>query len=106
MPPVPTIMPVDPAALIAQLRTELPAMPIGVAAPHATFSSMLLDGVKRTNVHLLEAERLVSAFATDDSIPVHQITFALEQSRQNLELMMQVRGRLLDAYQQFMSMQL
>lgn len=106
MPPVPNIMAIDPAALIAQLHAGQPAV-ASTAAPHGvSFSEMLLGGAERTNASLLQAEHLVTAFATDDSIPVHQVTFALEQARQNLELMMQVRGRLLDAYQQFMSMQL
>ena len=106
MPQIPNIMPVDPVALITQLRTEPPTVPVDVGTQRASFSDMLLNGVKQTNARLLEAEQLVSAFATDDSIPVHQVTYALEQSRQSLELVMQVRGRLLDAYQQFMGMQL
>jgi len=101
VPPIPAIMPtppVPPSPLAGIVGTP--------ATRHTSFTDLLLGGIESTNAKLVEANRLVTAFATDDTIPVHQVTFALEQARQSLELMMQVRGRLLDAYQQFMGMQL
>jgi len=49
---------------------------------------------------------MVKAFALDDSIPVHQVTFALEEARLAVELAMQVRTRLLESYRELMNMQL
>ena len=81
--------------------------------PHAagptragSFSSMLLDGVAQANQTLIDAEAATTAFVTDDSIPLHQVTYALEQARMSFELMMQVRNRLTEAYQEIMRMQL
>jgi flagellar hook-basal body complex protein FliE len=77
------------------------------AAPTAaSFSQMLLNGVDSVNQRMVNADGMVRAFALDDSIPVHQVTFALEQARLSLELMMQVRARLVEAYQRVMEMQL
>lgn len=73
---------------------------------HASFASMLADGVDRVSANVTQADSLVRAFALDDSIPVHQVTFALEQARLSLELMLQVRSRLVEAYQQLSNMQL
>jgi flagellar hook-basal body complex protein FliE len=67
---------------------------------------LLENGVNDVNAKLMQSDQLVRAFALDDSIPVHQVTYALEQSRLSLELMMQVRNRLIDSYQQLMNMQL
>jgi len=58
------------------------------------------------NANLLNADKLVHDFALNDAMPVHQITFALEQARLSLNLMMQVRNRLVESYQQLMNMQL
>lgn len=99
--------------------TVLPIAPIGgedlVAAtpavagpqgPAGAFARMLLDGTEQVNRTVLEADRMVQAFAVDDSVPLHQVTFALEQARLSTELMMQVRQRLLEGYQELMRMQL
>lgn len=81
-----------PAALPAKVETR-------------SFTDMLLHGVETTNAKIVEADRMVAAFAVDDSIPVHQVTFALEEARLSLELMIQVRNRLIESYQQMMNMQ-
>jgi flagellar hook-basal body complex protein FliE len=93
--------------------------PIGVAAfdPLAglqgsasavggAFSRLLTDGLQKVSDDALNANRLVHDFALNDAIPVHQVTYALEQSRLSLSLMMQVRNHLVEAYQQMMNMQL
>jgi flagellar hook-basal body complex protein FliE len=71
-----------------------------------SFSEILSKGIEATNSKLVEADRLVTQFAVDDSIPLHQVTYALEQARMSFELMIQVRNRALEATQQLMNMQI
>lgn len=78
-------------------------------AEHSTatsFSQVLLAGIASVDRNVAVADAEVRAFATGDSIPVHQVTFALEQARLSLELMLQVRTRLVEGFQQIMNMQL
>lgn len=70
------------------------------------FARMLLDGVEAVDGKMIEADRLVAAFAVDDSIPLHQVTFALDQARLALDLMLTVRSSLVESYQDIMRMQL
>ena len=79
--------------------------PVQVAGTQMSFDEMLKAGIQATDTKVAEADRLVQAFALDDSIPAHQVTFALEEARLSLELMLQVRNRLLEGYQQIMNMQ-
>ena len=72
----------------------------------ASFADILLDGIDGVSTKVANADQLVKAFILDDSVPVHQVTYALEQARLSLELMIQVRGRLVEGYQQLMNMQL
>lgn len=72
----------------------------------AGFSQMLLEGIRSVDAKLAAADAQVRAFALDDSIPVHQVTYALEQARLSLDLMLQVRARLIEGYQQIIAMQL
>jgi flagellar hook-basal body complex protein FliE len=71
-----------------------------------SFSEILSKGIEATNSKLVEADRLVAQFAVDDSVPLHQVTYALEQARMSFELMIQVRNRALEATQQLMNMQI
>lgn len=72
----------------------------------ASFAEILFGGIDKVSQKLVEADAQAKAFALDDSIPLHQVTFALEEGRMALELMIQVRTRLVEAYQQIMQMQL
>jgi flagellar hook-basal body complex protein FliE len=74
--------------------------------PHAiSFEQMLRNGIETTSSRVADANRLVTAFAVDDSIPAHQVTFALEEARLSLEMMIQVRNKIIEGYQQIMNMQ-
>jgi flagellar hook-basal body complex protein FliE len=55
---------------------------------------------------ITRADEMVKRFAVDDSVPVHQVTYALEEARLSIELAMQVRTRLVEAYRDLMNMQL
>jgi flagellar hook-basal body complex protein FliE len=95
-------------AAIEAIRSQgvLPtALPSALPTSSASFADILQRGIATTNTKLLEAERKVTAFALDDSVPAHQVTFALEEARLSLELMIQVRNRMIDGYQQIMNMQ-
>jgi flagellar hook-basal body complex protein FliE len=76
-----------------------------IATPQA-FASLLTDGLADVEAKVAQADSLSRAFVLDDSVPVHQVTYALEQARMSLELMLQVRSRVIESYQQLMTMQL
>jgi len=99
VPPIAAIGAADP---LQATQTALPTGPMG----GASFSQMLLSGIDRVDQKLVHADAMAKAFALDDSIPLHQVTFALEEARLSLELMLQVRSRLVEGYQQIMGMQL
>lgn len=71
----------------------------------ASFDQLLQQGIKATDTRIAEADRLVTAFTLDNEIPVHQVMFALEQARLSLEMMVQVRNRVVEGFQQIMNMQ-
>lgn len=100
-----TVAPVT--AITAALDLNVAAAPAPAPALRTgAFGRMLLDGVGQVNEKLVAADKLVTAFAVDDSVPLHQVTFALEQARLSTELMMQIRSRILEGYQEIMRMQL
>ena len=93
---------------LAERGMALPAQLAGQSsAPSGQgFAAMLIDGVNQVEAKARVADDAVRAFALDDGVPVHQVSFALEQARLSLELMLQVRNRMVEGYQALMNMQL
>lgn len=97
-------------APIAPIAANMISGPMdAIAGPSASavksFTQIMTDGLSRANGQLLEAEQMTQAFAMGEDIPVHQVTFALEQARLSFELVNQVRTRLMESYQEIMRMQ-
>jgi len=89
---------------LGPIAQALPVQPRSVQA--MSFSQMLLQGVDAANQKAIDANEAVRAFTLDDSVPVHQVTFALSQAQLSMQLMLQVRNRMVEGYQQLMNMQL
>jgi flagellar hook-basal body complex protein FliE len=82
------------------------AAPAANASAGASFQSILSSGLDAVNDKVANADQLVRQFALDDSVPVHQVTIALEEAKLSVELAMQVRSRLVETYRELMNMQL
>lgn len=78
------------------------------AAPqgNVSFSQIFFDGVDTVSQKAAEADATVKAFILDDSVPTHRVMYALEQSQLSLQMMLQVRNRLVEGFQEIMRMQL
>lgn len=98
-------LPVEPIALSALSPIVVDPSAAPLQTTGASFTRMMSEGIEQTNNRLLEADRMTRAFALGEDIPVHQVTFALEQARLSFELMNQVRARLVESYQEILRMQ-
>jgi flagellar hook-basal body complex protein FliE len=97
----------SPVMPVAAAPDSLPAAQVGAnPVQKVDFYRLLADGVQNVSSDVVDADKLVREFAVSDSVPVHHVTYALEQARLSLNLMVQVRNRLVEAYQQMMNMQL
>lgn len=104
---------IEPIASIAveQLRSALPPIhdgpPDGAAASQKTnaFGQLMSEGLARMNEQLLSSQVDLQALATGEVQNLHDVMIRMEESRINFQLLMQVRGRLLEAYQDVMKMQ-
>jgi flagellar hook-basal body complex protein FliE len=83
------------------------AAPSQAAAPVTDdFKNLLMGGLSGAEQKIHDADALVRRFAIDDSVPIHQVTIALEEARIALELAVQVRSRLVESYRDIMNMQM
>ena len=95
-PPVSALFPDDLVAPAAQAASATTGVP---------FAQMVTKGLGEVNQQLLANQTDLQRLATGDVQNLHQVMIRLEESRLSFQLMMQVRNRLLEAYQDVMKMQ-
>lgn len=96
---------VDPSSL-AVPPMPAPLAPAGTGAVDAAspFGQLVTQGLDKLNGDLVASQVDMQRLAAGDSPDLHRIMVHLEETQLSLQLMMQVRSRLLDAYQDVMKM--
>jgi flagellar hook-basal body complex protein FliE len=69
------------------------------------FGKWLAEEMRNANLQILDAERQVRELSAGNSDNLHQVMISLEEARLSFQLMLQVRNRLLEAYQEVTRMQ-
>lgn len=102
------IEPIGAVRVPATVPQIMPGLLLGSpsSVPSINFGDMLTKGIGGVEAKLEVADALVRQFAIDDSIPVHQVTIALEEARLAVELAIQVRNKVVEGYREIMNMQL
>jgi len=70
------------------------------------FGDILSSKIKEINKLQCEADRAIANVTLDDSGSVHEAIIALEKADISFRTMMQVRNKIIDAYQEVMRMQI
>jgi flagellar hook-basal body complex protein FliE len=70
------------------------------------FIQMLGSQVDELNGSLNQADQAARALAAGEDVPVHDVMIAMEHARLKLQLAVEVRNRVVDAYQNLTNMQL
>ena len=84
------------------------APPLDISAPHPTeenFGTLLGKMVGEVNASQQAANQAMSALQSGGNVSLHQAMIAVEEAGVSFQLMVEVRNRLLDAYQEIMRMQ-
>lgn len=90
---------------------ELPTgvgQPIGATPvqPAGDFASMLGRMVSEVNAKQVVAGDAVNALQSGQGVPLHQAVIAMEEASVSFQLMVEVRNKLLESYQELMRMQI
>lgn len=91
---------IDPALLAA------PSLGSTTESAGGSFSAWLEQQVRTTNTDIVSADSSVRQLAVGEPVNLHQVMVQLAHARLQLELVVQVRNKLLDAYQDLMKMQI
>ncbi len=74
-------------------------------AEGSAFGAVLKDAIKDINSLQNDADKAIANVQLEDAGSVHDAMIALEKAGISFQVMMQVRNKILDAYQEVMRMQ-
>lgn len=83
----------------------LPPMARAVGVPGPGFGQLVSEGLEGVNRKLMVSQTDLQQLALGEAPNLHEVMLRLEESRIAFQLAMQVRNRLLEAYQEVMRMQ-
>src|SRR5437773_1533446 len=89
---------------LAGLRPAEKGVPAASDAAHP-FADVLKSSLDEVNKLQENADAAVTALATGDKMSLHDTMIAMEQADLSFRLMMQVRNKIVEAYQEIMRMQ-
>ncbi|HHV61034.1 MAG TPA: flagellar hook-basal body complex protein FliE [Firmicutes bacterium] len=95
----------SPATAAQQLKAQPAPGGGGADAFVESFSQVLSDALNQVNALQLRADTMAQRFATGEIRDLHQVMIAVQEARLAFELTMQIRNKVVDAYQEIMRMQ-
>lgn len=102
IPPVAPIAELSVASAI-DLSKSLPPLAANVTTP--AFGQLVTQGIEQVNSQLQASQVDLQSLASGEVRDLHNVMIKLEESRLSFQLMLQVRNRLLESYQEVMRMQ-
>lgn len=85
---------------------QMPALDAAASGKSdSTFATWFSNQVQQVNKDMAVADSNLQSLATGENTNLHQVMISLEEARLSFQLLMQVRNRVLEAYQEVMRMQ-
>lgn len=86
------------------VQTQVPAQPSGAA--RTDFVTWLQSQVTEANSAVVEADQQVRKLAVGEAENLHQVMLAISDARSQVDLLLQVRNRLVEGYQELLRMRI
>ena len=77
-----------------------------VAGPSGKFQEALEDAIFRVDGQRLESQASVDRFLNGEGEELHQVALAAQRADLSFEMLLQVRNKVVNAYQEIMRMQM
>jgi flagellar hook-basal body complex protein FliE len=94
---------------------QLPAVPTPPAAPpipgltgrpEASFKNLLLEGIDQVNSMQQQADRAVEQLLTGEDVDPAVVLTSIQKADMSFRMMMQIRNKLMQAYQELKEMRI
>jgi len=86
----------------------LPSLPSAGSAPGSggTFQNLMSEAMGRVEQFQQNAQSTIDKFLSGEDVEVHKVALATQQSELAFDLFLQVRNKVISAYQEVMRMQM
>lgn len=96
---------ITPVAWMPELSVATAASPELAGVSRTDFGALLKSGVTTLTAQTDRASALLSAYAVGETVSPHELVMAMEQAKMSMQLAVEVRNRLVDAYQELTRLQ-
>lgn len=102
---------ISPDTLMAQMRAMMEqaqnqTKPVAPTTDQNGFSNMLSEAVNAVNSNQMQSEKLADAFQRGEpGVQMSEVMLSLQKANVSFQAMVEVRNRLVTAYQEIMNMQ-
>lgn len=93
------IQPINNQAKILEVKPDL-------NIKQADFSDLITQPIKQLNANITASEQAVESYVLGEAGSVHDVVIAMEKAKMSLQLAVEVRNKLVDAYQDILRMQI
>jgi flagellar hook-basal body complex protein FliE len=97
--------PVSPLSITGPIQSPRLASP-GPGAPRGAFQAVLADAVSRVENFRLDAQTRVDSFLAGEEQELHQVIVDVQRAELAFEMFLQVRNKVVQAYQEIMRIQM
>ncbi len=92
--------------LAVQSPTDPPTSLTGTGATDNSFANLLHDAVQEVSGKQAAATDAINGLLTGQNVSLHQAMIAMEEASVSFQLMIEVRNKMLEGYQEIMRMQI
>lgn len=75
------------------------------AEAHRAFSQFLKEAIHEVNKQQIESDQLTTKLAKGENVDLHNVMIASQKASVSLQLAIEVRNKVIEAYQEVMRMQ-
>ena len=100
------IVPSIPAQDLQRLNSDLAPQSVTAAPSGGSFQNLLGEFVGEVNAKQIAAGDAIAGLMSGKNVSLHQAMISMEEASVSFQMMVEVRNRLLDSYQELMRMQI
>jgi flagellar hook-basal body complex protein FliE len=82
------------------------AMQTKPIAAQKEFSNFLKEAINKVNNEQVQADRLTEKLVNGENVDLHQVMIASQKASISLQLTLEIRNKVIEAYQEMMRMQI
>lgn len=98
-------VPMIPPSVASVTPPAISTPSLGSSSPSGAFQSVFADAVSKVDQFQQNAHASMDRFLSGEDEEVHHVAIATEQADLSFQLFLQVRNKIVDAYQEVMKMQ-